>query len=79
MKQAIRPGGLLLLHGYTPKQLNYRTGGPSAVEYLYTSALLRAAFADWEILELREYEETIAEGVGHSGHSALIDLVVRRP
>lgn len=79
MKQAVRPGGLLLLHGYTPKQLDYRTGGPSAVENLYTSALLRAAFADWEILELREYEETIAEGVGHSGHSALIDLVVRRP
>lgn len=79
MKRAVRPGGVLLLHGYTPKQLDYRTGGPSAVENLYTSALLREAFADWEILELREYEETITEGAGHSGHSALIDLVARRP
>lgn len=79
MKQTVRPGGLLLLHGYTPKQLDYRTGGPSAVENLYTSALLRESFADWEILELREYEETITEGAGHSGLSALIDLVARRP
>lgn len=79
MQRAVRPGGLLLLHGYTPQQLAYGTGGPSAVENLYTAALLRAAFAGWEILELQEYEATIAEGAGHVGRSALIDLVVRRP
>lgn len=79
MQQAVRPGGLLLLHGYTPQQLAYGTGGPSAVENLYTAALLRAAFAGWEVVELQEYEATIAEGAGHAGRSALIDLIVRRP
>lgn len=78
MKQAVKPGGLLLLHGYTPKQLEYRTGGPSAVENLYTAEMLRAAFADFEILELREYEDELAEGAAHRGRSALIDLVARR-
>ena len=34
MLQALKPDGLLLLHGYTPKQLEYGTGGPSAVENL---------------------------------------------
>ena len=34
MKQAVKSGGLLFLEGYTPKQLEYRTGGPSAVENL---------------------------------------------
>jgi cyclopropane fatty-acyl-phospholipid synthase-like methyltransferase len=76
---ALKPGGLLLLHGYTPKQLEYRTGGPSAVENLYTADILRAAFAGLEILELREYEEVLEEGVGHKGRSALIDLVARKP
>lgn len=79
MKQAVKPGGLLLLQGYTPKQLEYRTGGPSAIENLYTEAMLRELFADWEIVLLREHEDTIEEGVAHAGRSALIDLVVRKP
>lgn len=79
MKMAVKPGGLLMLQGYTPKQLEYRTGGPSAVENLYTDALLREAFSDWEIVLLHEHEEIIEEGRAHAGHSALIDLVARKP
>ena len=79
MVEALRPGGLLLLHGYTPKQLEYRTGGPSAVENLYTAALLRAAFADLDIMELAEYEDDLDEGCGHKGKSAVINLIARRP
>lgn len=78
IKAAVKPGGLLLMQGYTPKQLDYRTGGPSAVENLYTAELLRAEFADWEILELREHEDVLDEGVGHKGRSALVDLVARK-
>lgn len=79
MKQAVKPGGVLLLQGYTPKQLEFRTGGPSALENLYTEAMLREEFADWEIVLLREYEDTITEGTAHVGRSALIDLVARKP
>jgi cyclopropane fatty-acyl-phospholipid synthase-like methyltransferase len=78
IKAAVKPGGLLLLQGYTPQQIEYRTGGPSAVENLYTADLLRAEFADWEMLELREHEDVLAEGAGHKGRSALIDLVARK-
>jgi SAM-dependent methyltransferase len=79
LKQAIRPGGLLLLHGYTPKQLEYKTGGPSAVENLYSEDFLRQAFADFRIETLRAYEADIDEGTGHRGRSALIDLIARKP
>ena len=79
MKQLTRPGGYILLQGYTPKQLEYGTGGPSAIENLYTEDMLRSAFADWGIEELVEYEETIAEGTGHVGRSALIGMVARKP
>ena len=79
MKQAVKPGGLLFLQGYTPKQLQYGTGGPSAVENLYTEALLREIFSDWEIVLLHEHEDLIDEGRGHSGRSALIDLIARKP
>lgn len=79
LKQLTRPRGCILLQGYTPMQLNYNTGGPSAVENLYTPALLREAFADWEMLELHEYEADVREGSGHAGRSALIGMVARKP
>ncbi len=79
MKTLTAPGGCILLQGYTPDQLDYRTGGPSAVENLYTEDILVNAFADWTIEELVSYEEDIAEGAGHKGRSALIGMVARKP
>ena len=77
LKRAVVPGGRIYLHGYTPKQLEYKTGGPPDAERLYTEELLKASFADCEIETLVSYEAELQEGVGHSGMSALIDLVVR--
>jgi SAM-dependent methyltransferase len=79
MARALRPGGHLILQGYTPKQLEYRTGGPSALENLYTADMLREAFAGLELVHLQEYEDVLDEGVGHKGHSALVGLVARKP
>lgn len=79
IKRALKPGGLLLLEGYTPKQLDYKTGGPSKIENLYTLALLEKSFADFAPLDIREYDAEIAEGEHHVGLSALIDLIGRKP
>ncbi len=79
IKQSVKPGGLLILQGYTPKQVEYKTGGPSDPAHLYTEAMLREWFGSWDILHLREHEDTIEEGAGHAGRSALIDLVARKP
>ncbi len=77
IRRCLKPGGTLVLQGYTARQLEYRTGGPPFESHLYTEALLREAFADMECVELREYEAELAEGSGHSGRSALIGLVTR--
>lgn len=78
IKRALKPGGLLLLEGYRPKQLEYKTGGPSRVENLYTRELLQAAFSDFAALEIHEHDSIIHEGAGHGGMSALIDLIGRK-
>lgn len=78
MVRALKPGGRLVLQGYTPKQLDYRTGGPPLASHLYTPTLLREAFNGLDIEHLREYEADLSEGSGHSGRSALIGLVARR-
>lgn len=78
MRRVLKPGGLLVLQGYTPDQLKYRSGGPGRVDHLYTEALLREAFAGDEILELRSYEAVLDEGPQHRGMAALIGLVARK-
>lgn len=76
---ALRPGGLLLLHGYAPRQVDYGTGGTRRRENMYTLPLLDAAFAGFDVLERRDYDAEIHEGEGHSGLSALVDFVARKP
>jgi len=78
MARALRPGGLVLVEGYTPKQLQYGTGGPKQLDQLYTRELLLAEFAGCEVLELREYEAELDEGSRHRGMSAVIDFVARK-
>jgi cyclopropane fatty-acyl-phospholipid synthase-like methyltransferase len=76
--RTLKKGGLLLMQGYTPKQLDYKTGGPPHLDHLYTRELLETAFAGFSSLDLREHESAIAEGTHHVGMSALIDLVATK-
>ena len=78
IKQTLKPGGLLLLQGYGLKQLDYKTGGPSEPERLYTRKLLEECFADFSSLEIQEHDSVIKEGDHHVGMSALVDLVGRK-
>lgn len=73
--QSLKPGGVFLLQGYHTKQLEYKTGGPSAIENLYTEEQLRAELASLDIVHLERYDAELQEGSGHSGMSALIDVV----
>jgi SAM-dependent methyltransferase len=79
MKRALKSEGLIILQGYTPKQIQFKTGGPPNPENLYTPELLRECFSDLDILHLHEHEDFIAEGTKHYGMSALIDMVARKP
>jgi SAM-dependent methyltransferase len=77
--RALKPGGLLLLVGYGPLQMTYRTGGPGILEHLYTESMLREAFAAWRIEHLSREQVDLAEGTGHVGRSDVIELIARRP
>jgi SAM-dependent methyltransferase len=79
MRRALKPGGLLIIEGYTPKQLDYGTGGPKQVAQLYTRAMLDQAFGDFEDLRIVEEEREMREGAAHAGLSAVINLTARKP
>ncbi|MEY3799381.1 MAG: hypothetical protein RLZZ406_682 [Pseudomonadota bacterium] len=76
--QALKPAGILILQGYTPKQLEYKTGGPSLIEHLYTEQMIRDLTQEFEILDLRCYEQELNEGARHAGMSALLGLVAKK-
>lgn len=78
MRKALKRGGLLIIQGYTPKQLQYGTGGPKQVENLYTRAMLEEAFRDFRDMKIVEEEIEIYEGTSHGGMSAVINLTARK-
>ena len=79
MVRALKPGGVLILQGYTPRQLDYKTGGPGQLSHLYTADLIRETFKDLQVVELVEYEAELNEGARHAGRSALLGLVATKP
>ena len=77
--QALRPGGLLILEAFTPAQLSCHSGGPKALELLYTLEQLRA---DWgsalEELHAEETTTSLDEGPGHQGPGQVVHGVWRK-
>ena len=79
MLDSLKPGGTLIIQGYTPRQLDFNTGGPGKLAHLYDESLMLDAFGELDILDLRTYEAEMAEGTGHQGMSGLLGLTARKP
>jgi 2-polyprenyl-3-methyl-5-hydroxy-6-metoxy-1,4-benzoquinol methylase len=79
MRKALKPGGLLIIQGYTPKQLAYGTGGPKQIDNLYNRPMLEKAFAGCQDMVFTEEELEMHEGTSHGGMSAVIGLTCQKP
>ena len=77
LKAATKKGGTLLVHGYTPKQINFGTGRPKDVSLMYTKETFTGLFNENDIILIEEYQANLSEGVGHNGQSAMIDFVAK--
>ncbi len=76
---AVRPGGLLLLEHYHPKQISYKTGGPPDPSWMLTLEELARDFGSWHALHGHEGERQVREGSGHEGPSYVTQAVLRKP
>jgi SAM-dependent methyltransferase len=72
---ALRPGGVLLLEAYTPKQLEYKTGGPPTADLTMTLAAVREELAGLELLD----PGADVRGPVRLQHRAAAPREVRRP
>ena len=75
----LRPGGTFLLEAYTPRQLEFDTGGPSSVEYLMDLESLRQELDGLEFLHSRELVRDVVEGIHHTGKAAVVQVLARKP
>ena len=75
----LRSGGMLILEAYRPEQLEYRTGGPPAVEMLMTLEQLRQELCGLNFIHAVELEREVVEGKLHTGVGAVVQVLAVKP
>lgn len=73
--KALKPGGVFVLEAYTPKQLDYKTGGPPKVELLISAADLTQKLKGLTFEHLEEIERDVQEGRLHTGKAAVVQML----
>jgi SAM-dependent methyltransferase len=71
----LRPGGAFLLEAYTPRQLEFRTGGPPTHELLMSLASLREELRGLTFIHAVETEREVVEGSLHTGRGAVVQVL----
>jgi len=78
--QALRPGGYFLLECYTPRQLEFKTGGPPVAEAMYTKEILSDFLSEHlEISRNEELVRDVVEGQYHTGKGAVVQFIGKKP
>ena len=77
--QGLRPGGVLVLEAYTPRQLDFKTGGPPVAELMMDLGSLSEELAGLDFVHAIETERDIVEGLYHTGRGAVVQVLARKP
>lgn len=75
--KTVKSGGLFITEVYAEEQINYGTGGPKDVAFLYNETDFDV-FSDFETLHFEKKEVERHEGEGHSGLACVIQYVGRK-
>ncbi|MBF0208964.1 MAG: class I SAM-dependent methyltransferase [Oligoflexia bacterium] len=76
--EALTDQGLFILEAYTPKQLDYKTGGPPDINLLVSLNDLIKELHPLNILHAQEIVRHIEEGQGHVGQSAVVQFIAKK-
>lgn len=74
----LKPGGVLILEAYRPKQLEYGTGGPPVADLMMQLDELRQELAGLDLVHAGEVDREVIEGKYHTGMAAVVQLVARK-
>lgn len=77
--RALKPGGVFLLEAYTPRQLQFGTGGPPDAAMMMDLAGLTAELHGLAFEHGVELDRAIREGRLHDGVGAVVQVLARKP
>ncbi len=72
--QALKPGGTLILEGFSKEQLAFQSGGPKDEAMLFDGLMLREDFQKLTSVQVQKLHVTLHEGSFHQGPAAVIRL-----
>ncbi|GFH56200.1 SAM domain-containing protein [Chaetoceros tenuissimus] len=76
--KGLKKGGVLLLEAYTPKQLEYKTGGPPITEMMMCLDDLMEEFDGLDFEFGIEQEREVIEGKYHTGKAYTVQVFARK-
>ncbi len=74
----LRPGGVLAIECYAPRQLELNTGGPKSREMLVTPDEIAADLKSLDLIIAREVVREVIEGKYHTGRAAVTQVLAAR-
>mmetsp|Transcript_27760 Transcript_27760/g.54278 ORF Transcript_27760/g.54278 Transcript_27760/m.54278 type:complete len:227 (-) Transcript_27760:40-720(-) len=75
---ALKPGGKLILEGYTPAQLELKTGGPPVAEMMFSKEQNEKDFEGLKVIRNEELVRDVVEGIYHTGKGAVVQLFAEK-
>lgn len=75
----LRPGGVLVLEGFSQEQLAYDTGGPKSLDMLLELDQLKQELSGLEFQHAVTLERDVKEGRGHTGIASVVQLLGVKP
>jgi len=73
--RGLAPGGVFVLEGFTPLQLDLGTGGPKSRELLMELEIIRQELPGLRLEIAREIERDVAEGKYHNGTASVVQIL----
>jgi SAM-dependent methyltransferase len=74
----LKPGGALILEGFSKNQLNYSSGGPRELNMLYSVDELKSDFSEMKIQMIKKELVLLNEGPLHQGEASVIRLIATK-
>ena len=74
----LKKGGTLLLEAYTPKQLEFGTGGPPSAEYMMELETLKLELKGLEFIHGKELVRDVVEGLNHTGKGSVVQVLAKK-